>query len=185
MPTPLAWRKAASGQPIGEVGPGSPESLARGMLSKGFPVNPGELPTSTRTWARLRPTQSDQVPGERGVPRGKRSRPSRGRNLLPRETRGGSYGYGEQSYELMVPMKVGNRRAPARGGHGTHWRDGANRLTYRRSATSPRHSTRERMSNGAAPNSRVGQARLVSTVSRPEEPAAGNPHGGVCEGWGR
>lgn len=30
----------------------------------------------------------------------------------------------EQSYRLIVPMKVGNRRAPARGGHGTHWREG-------------------------------------------------------------
>ena len=25
-----------------------------------------------------------------------------------------------------VPGKVGNRRAPARGGHGTHWREGEN-----------------------------------------------------------
>jgi len=29
-----------------------------------------------------------------------------------------------------VPRKVGNRRAPARGGHGTHWREGANKRTY-------------------------------------------------------
>jgi len=36
---------------------------------------------------------------------------------------------GEQSYESMVPTKVGNRRAPERGGHGTHWRDGTNKLT--------------------------------------------------------
>ena len=33
----------------------------------------------------------------------------------------------EQSYEPMVAMKVENRRAPARGGHGIHWSDGANR----------------------------------------------------------
>ena len=26
-----------------------------------------------------------------------------------------------------TPMKVGNRRAPARGGHGTHWREGVAR----------------------------------------------------------
>ena len=37
---------------------------------------------------------------------------------------------GEQSYESMVPTKVGNRRAPERGDHGTHWRDGTNKLTY-------------------------------------------------------
>ena len=33
----------------------------------------------------------------------------------------------EQSYDPIVPMKVGNRRAPARGGHGTHWREGVAR----------------------------------------------------------
>ena len=31
---------------------------------------------------------------------------------------------GEQSYHPILPGKVGNRRAPARGGHGTHWREG-------------------------------------------------------------
>lgn len=31
---------------------------------------------------------------------------------------------GERSYRLIVPMKVGNCRAPARGGHRTHWREG-------------------------------------------------------------
>jgi hypothetical protein len=36
----------------------------------------------------------------------------------------------EQSYEPIVPMKVANRRAPVRGGHGTHWREGANRWMY-------------------------------------------------------
>ena len=36
----------------------------------------------------------------------------------------------EQSYEPIVPVKVGNRRAPARGGHGTHWREGENKRTY-------------------------------------------------------
>jgi NAD(P)-dependent dehydrogenase (short-subunit alcohol dehydrogenase family) len=34
---------------------------------------------------------------------------------------------GEQSYEPIVPMKVGNRRASERSGHGTHRRDGASR----------------------------------------------------------
>jgi len=36
----------------------------------------------------------------------------------------------EQSYEPILPAKVGNRRAPERGGHGTHWRKGANKRTY-------------------------------------------------------
>ena len=35
----------------------------------------------------------------------------------------------EQSYDPIVPMKVGNRRAPARGGHGTRWREGGSRRT--------------------------------------------------------
>ncbi len=37
----------------------------------------------------------------------------------------------EQSYEAIVPMKVANRRAPATGGHGSHWREGLNKSTYR------------------------------------------------------
>jgi len=36
----------------------------------------------------------------------------------------------EQSYDPIVPTKVGNRRAPETGGHGTHWREGGNKLTY-------------------------------------------------------
>ena len=36
----------------------------------------------------------------------------------------------EQSYEPIVPAKVENRRAPARGGHGIHWREGANKRTH-------------------------------------------------------
>lgn len=40
----------------------------------------------------------------------------------------------QQSYAPIVPMKVGNRRASGRSGHGTHQREGANRLTYRCSA---------------------------------------------------
>src|SRR6266699_6117995 len=35
----------------------------------------------------------------------------------------------EQSYDPIVPRKVGNRRAPARGGHGTHWREGGSKRT--------------------------------------------------------
>ena len=36
----------------------------------------------------------------------------------------------EQSYDPIVPMKVGNRRASARSGHGTHWREGGNKRTH-------------------------------------------------------
>ena len=48
MPTPLTRRKAAPGRPLWQGRPGSPESLAQGMLPKGFPMNPGELATSAR-----------------------------------------------------------------------------------------------------------------------------------------
>jgi hypothetical protein len=35
----------------------------------------------------------------------------------------------EQSYNLIVPRKVGNRRASARSGHETHWREGGSKRT--------------------------------------------------------
>ena len=74
-----------------------------GHVPKGFPRNPGELAIS---------------PLARAVTRS------------PRETRGEREGMDEQSFEPTVPMKVGNRRASARSGHGTHWREGGNRCTY-------------------------------------------------------
>jgi hypothetical protein len=36
----------------------------------------------------------------------------------------------EQSYDPIVPVKVGNRRASVRSGHGTHWREGGNKCTH-------------------------------------------------------
>jgi hypothetical protein len=36
----------------------------------------------------------------------------------------------EQSYDPIVPAKVENRRASERSGHGTHWREGGNKVTY-------------------------------------------------------
>jgi len=53
-----------------------------------------------------------------------------GRYAQPRVDRRKRGGMLEQSYNLIVPMKVGNRRAPARGGHGTHWREGGSKRTY-------------------------------------------------------
>ena len=35
----------------------------------------------------------------------------------------------EQSYNPIVPMKVWNRRASARSGHRTHWREGGSKRT--------------------------------------------------------
>ena len=44
----------------------------------------------------------------------------------------------EIAYDPVVPMKLENRRAPARGGHGIQRREGANRWTKRHSDTFPR-----------------------------------------------
>jgi hypothetical protein len=72
------------------------------MLLKGFPMNPGELTISARK-------------------SGTRS---------PRATVGARIRMEEQSYEPVVPVKVGNRRASERSGHGTHWREGGNKVTH-------------------------------------------------------
>src|SRR6202158_1011787 len=75
MSTPLTRRKAASEPPLCEVNSGSPESLARGMLTNGFPANPGELSASRDIWARCRPTPRHLVPGGRGLPPRKANKP--------------------------------------------------------------------------------------------------------------
>jgi hypothetical protein len=100
------------------------------MLPQGLPRNPGELPVPSEQGSGS-PEKNEPGPGgslrtpvwerrsaqtRRPVDQGRPEAAGKGR---------------EQSYELMVPMKVGNRRAPARGGHGTHWRDGANKRTDR------------------------------------------------------
>jgi len=36
----------------------------------------------------------------------------------------------EQSYDPILPAKVENRRASERSGHGTHRREGGNKVTY-------------------------------------------------------
>jgi hypothetical protein len=147
MPTPSSERKAASGQALGELVSESPEFLARGMLSSGFPANTGELTTS-REVGSVRPTQRHQVPGARGPLHGKRTTLNAEKPAVKGDRRR-QLRVDEQSYEPMVPMKVEKRRAPARGGHAIHWRDGANKWTYRRGNTCSRHRTRSRMSNGA------------------------------------
>ena len=134
MPTPCCWRKAVSGAPLGEVCSGSPESLARGMLTKGLPVNPGELAASPLSGHLVAPNpKTPGLRGERAAPE-RSERPSNGvsccQGKLEAQARAG-----EQSYDSILPMKVENRRAPARGGHGIHWREGMNRSMYRRSAT--------------------------------------------------
>ena len=99
MPTPCWWRKAASGTPLGEVCSGSPESLARGMLTKGFPVNPGELPVSPQAGPGGAQPKGTRSPGGEGCPREKRMTLKRSL-LLPRETGGSRHG---QTSSLTIP----------------------------------------------------------------------------------
>lgn len=49
---------------------------------------------------------------------------------MPRETVGDRGRMEEQSYDPVVPVKVENRRASERSGHGIHWREGGNKVTY-------------------------------------------------------
>jgi RNA-directed DNA polymerase len=51
----------------------------------------------------------------------------------------------EQSYDPIVPRKVGNRRAPARGGHGTRWREGGSKRTNLLKRNISRPGTRNHM----------------------------------------
>jgi hypothetical protein len=131
MPTPFSCRKAVSGTPLCEVMLGSPESLARGMLTKGFPVNPGELPASPLSGQLVAP--NPKTPGlRRGrVASARSERPSNGVSCRQGKPEAQARAV-EQSYDSIVPVKVENRRAPVRGGHDIHWREGMNRLMYRR-----------------------------------------------------
>src|ERR1022692_364909 len=103
MPTPLAWRKAASGRPITQGRPGIAGVPSPGHASTGISQEPRRAPHPLLIT---------------------------GGTDSPRETGGEPGGMAEQSYKPILPAKVGNRRAPVRGGHGTHWREGANKRTY-------------------------------------------------------
>jgi hypothetical protein len=102
MPTLLTRRKAASGRPIQRGRAGVAGVPSSGHASKGIPQEPRR---ARHLWSQER----------------KRDR---------RETRGDRIRVEEQSYDPVVPVKVGNRRASGRSGHGTHWRKGGNRCTY-------------------------------------------------------
>src|SRR5262252_9916004 len=86
--------------------------------------------------------EKNQVPREARVSHGKRTGPRRGVPAAKGDQRWRGR-VGEQSYAPIVPTKAGNRRASERSGHGTRRREGANRKTYRWSATYTRHRTRE------------------------------------------
>jgi len=88
----------------------------------------------TRTAARVRTYGAAGVSSSGHVSTGISQEPKRARYLLPsgevpaaKGDRRQPWMGGEQSYRLIVPVKVENRRAPVRGGHGIHWREGGAR----------------------------------------------------------
>jgi hypothetical protein len=110
MPTFSKRRKAAFGDNrYCEVALRSAVSLARGMFPQRLAGNPRELPISFTSGG----TPPKGVEG----------------NVQPRVDRRKHGRMAEQSYNPIVPMKVGNRRASARSGHGTHWREGGSKRT--------------------------------------------------------
>jgi hypothetical protein len=79
------------------------------MFPKGLSRNPRELAISSHT---------------------ERNASYLGRYVTPRVDQREHGRMTEQSYNSIVPMKVGNRRASARSGHGSHWREGRNKRTH-------------------------------------------------------
>jgi hypothetical protein len=103
MPTPLGERKAASGYDRNCEGrPGIAGVPSSGHVSKDFPRTQESSPSPLARVER---------------------RP-------PRETGGDRGRMDEQSYDLVVPVKVENRRASERSGHGIHWREGGNKVAH-------------------------------------------------------
>ena len=118
-----------------------------GHAFKWTPREPRRTPYLSRTGCGSAQPKWNQVPRDVRVAHGKRTNPRRGEPAAEGDQRWQAR-VGEWSYEPIVPAKVENRRAPERGGHGSHWREGANRSTYRHSAAYTRLRTRESMSNG-------------------------------------
>ncbi len=158
MPTSLALRKAVPGRPLLRGRTGSAGVPSSGHASHGFPRNPRELSISSLS----------------------------GRYRLPRETEGRRGWMVEQSYRPILPMKVENRRAPARGGHGIHWREGGARGDASGEGNIIGTQSPLTMSTQLARLSTAtrGRGAPCAVVSPPDEPAAGNPHGGLCEEGG-
>jgi hypothetical protein len=118
-----------------------------GHAFKWIPREPRRTSYLSRTGCGSAQPKWNQVPRDVRVAHGKRTNPRRGEPAAEGDQRWQAR-VGEWSYEPIVPTKVENRRAPERGGHGSHWREGANRSTYRHSAAYTRLRTRESMSNG-------------------------------------
>jgi hypothetical protein len=88
--------------------PEPPESLARGTLSKGFSRNLGDLPVSFRKIGYGSPGNKGPGPGRYRCTWLRERRSIWRRYLQSRETGDWKERAGEESYEPIVPMKVGN-----------------------------------------------------------------------------
>jgi len=81
---------------------------------QGISREPRRAPYLFRLWARLRPTQRNQVSGERGLPRGSEQALDEEKPVAKGDRRR-QLRVDEQSYDSILPMKVENRRAPEKG----------------------------------------------------------------------
>ena len=113
VPTSLAWRKAEPGRPCGRGRRRAAGVPSPGHASKGAPQEPRRAPYLLRRggeWftPRAQRTGSTDGTGAPAVEANQDTRPQ----VPGDQGRPEASGRGrEQSYELIVPMKVGNRRA--------------------------------------------------------------------------
>src|SRR5260370_41136079 len=89
----------------------------------------------------------------------------------------------EQSYDPIVPVKVGNRRASERSGHGTHWREGGNKRTNLSKGNIVEAQTSVAMSTQIdRPTDLTTMDLEQGGESRLRNPLREICNGGVCEG---
>ena len=135
VPTPLAWRKAASERPLRRGRDRTAGVPSPGHAVTGTAQEPGRAPdllAKTRVWF----TRTERTgPAAAGCAVAGAKRASNGRGTR-RQGRPEASGMGqEQSYDPIVPLSVAKRRAPATGGHASHGREGGNKPTYRLTET--------------------------------------------------
>jgi hypothetical protein len=135
--------------------PGSPESPAQGMFPKGFPMNPGELAISARKSGKT------AAKGDRRRPR------TDGRAVLrPHITCEGGEPQGFRKERPRYPLEGRGEQA-----------DESVERKHSRGTDLGRYVHTNRQANRPGHDG-LGAGRGVT----PEEPTAGNLHGGVCEG---
>jgi len=130
MPTPFSCRKAVSGTPLLRGVSGIAGVASPGHAYKGISREPRRASCFSDSWALVAP--NPKTPGLRRAraASARSERPSNGVSCRQGKPEAQARAE-EQSYDSIVPVKVENRRAPARGGHDIHWREGMNRSMYR------------------------------------------------------